>query len=179
MKLQIDKTGDVERIFKIVTEEKYQEEFEFLCENAIFQFTTREKPQYDEEGLEIAATAQRLSNRERDLYGSDFEICVYLEYWETLSDAQKERIMYHELLHCCVYEDEDDYGNPAFDNDGRIVISMVPHDLVVKTFQAEIEEFGLSESDLKLAEFFYNQYKKHLEKNGAKKHGDAKQKRRK
>lgn len=168
MKLKIDKTGDVERIFKIVTK-KYEDEFSFLCENAIFQFTTREKPLYDEEGLEIAATAQKLSNRERDLYGSDFEICVYLEYWETLSDVQKERIIYHELLHCYVYPDDEDESYPAYDKDERVVISMVPHDLVVKTFQAEIEEFGLSESDLSIAEFFYKQYKKYLDNHTPKK----------
>ena len=162
MKLQLETTGDVERIFNSVIE-KYPTEFEFLTSNAVFQFTTREKPQYDDDGLEIAATAQRLSNRERDLYGSDFEICVYLDYWDTLSDIQKERLIYHELLHCYLYEDEENPSEPLFDNDGRLQISMITHDLVVKTFQSEIIEFGLSDSDLKTAEFFYRQYKKYLE----------------
>ena len=167
MKLQIEQTGDVERIFTRVIE-KYEDDFSFLAENAVFQFTTRETATYDEDGQTIAATAQRLSNRERDLYGSDFEICVYLDYWETLTDAQKERLIYHELLHCWIAEDEESPGYPAFDRDNRIVIGITPHDLVVKTFRAEIEQFGLDNSDLSLAEFFYKQYKRYLEQHGGK-----------
>lgn len=168
MKLEIEKSGDVERIFNSVIE-KYEDEFGFLTENAIFQFTTRETPTYDEDANPIAATAQKLSNRERDLYGSDFEICVYWEYWESLTDSQKERLIYHELLHCYVDVDEEDETYPKYDKDERVVIGIVPHDLVVKTFKAEIEEFGLSSGDLQLAEFFYNQYKKYLEQHGGKK----------
>lgn len=162
MKLELEKSGSVERIFNEVIEE-YPDEFEFLSENAVFQFTTREKPTYDEDGQEIAATAHKLSNRERDLYGSDFEICVYLPYWDELADEQRKRLIYHELLHCWVAEDEEDATYPAYDNDGRIIIGIVPHDLVVKTFKAEIEEFGLQSGDLPLAEFFYNQYKRYLD----------------
>lgn len=165
MKLQIESTGDVKRIFDMVVN-KYPDEFSFLVENAVFQFTARETPTYDEDGMEIAATAQRLSNRERDLYGSDFEICVYSEYWETLDDSRKERLIYHELLHCYVEPDEDDESYPKYDRDDRVVIGMIPHDLVVKTFKAEIEQFGLAEGDLKLAEFFYKAYKKYLNQNG-------------
>lgn len=167
MKLRLEETGDVERIFNIVIG-KYPEEFEFISENAVFQFTVRENPTYDDDGLPIAATAARLSNRERDLYGSDFEICVHLDNWEELTDAQKIRLIYHELLHCWIARDEEDEDYPAYDKDDRVIIGMVPHDLVVRTFKAEIEQFGLQEGDLQLAEFFYKQYKKYMKQHGGK-----------
>lgn len=171
MKLELEKSGDVERIFNKVVED-YPDEFQFITENTMFQFTTREVATYDDEGRTIAATASKLSNRERDLYGSDFEICVYWEYWETLDDTQKERLIYHELLHCYVELDEEDESYPKYDKDERVVIGIVPHDLVVKTFKAEIEEFGLSYDDLEIAEFFYHQYKKYLETRNNKKKGN-------
>lgn len=166
MKLAIEETKDVEKIVNKVTLE-YEEDFGYLFDNCVFQFTKRADPTYDDEGREIAATASKLSNRERDLYGSDFEICVYWPYYETLTVEQKERLIYHELLHC--YIEFDDNGDPAYDKDERVKIGCVPHDLVVKTFKQEIEEFGLSESDLAVAEFFYNQYSKYLEEKAKKK----------
>ena len=157
------KSGDVERIFNMVIEE-YPDDFQFLTENAIFQFTTRQDPTYDDDGNTVAATAHKLSNRERDLYGSDFEICVYMEYWETLVDEQKKRLIYHELLHCWVEPDPEDDSYPKYDKDERVVTGILPHDLVVKTFKAEIEQFGLDSGDLELAEFFHAQYEEYLAK---------------
>lgn len=162
MKLEMEQSGDVKRIFDMVVEE-YPEHFKFLTENAMFQFTTRADPKYDDDGREIAASAQKLSNRERDLYGSDFEICIYEEYWSMLTDEQKKRLIFHELLHCEVAADEDDDTYPAYDKDDRVVIYCVPHDLIIKTFKEEIIEFGLEGDDLKVAEFLHNQYEEYLQ----------------
>lgn len=149
-----EKEYDVKDIFDAVVE-KYHDDFADLVENCNFLFTFRDSKIFDDEGMEIAAQAKLISKRERDLYGYDFEILFYEELWSTLTRKQKMRLMFHELLHCQVDYDEDD--NVAVDKDGRVVTYITPHDIVVKTFQREIELFGISPADMETAVFFSKQ----------------------
>lgn len=158
MKYDLDKDNTIHQVFDKVVNAN-PDDFSFLIENAKFIFTFRNKPTYDEDGYEVAAYARRVANRERDIYGTDFEICVYAPLWEELSDKKRERLIYHELLHCRIDEDEDAPGIPAYDSEDRVSIYIEPHDLVVKTFQKEIETFGLEGHDLKVAKFMTNAYK--------------------
>lgn len=162
MKLQMDNKEVIKKTFDKVVE-KYVDDFEFVINNARFIFTFRNKPIYDDDGNEIAAQARKVANRERDLYGVDFEICVYEELWNELSETGKERLVYHELLHCAVEmeldEDEEETGNPAYDSEGRVSVYLVPHDIVIKTFKKEIETFGLYGSDIGTAKFMALHYK--------------------
>ena len=164
----MDDTEEIRLVFDAVIND-YPDDFEFLAKYAKFQFTFREKPTYDEDGQPIAATAMRLSNRERDLYGADFEICCHKETWDYYNEDMKERLIFHELLHCQVAHDEEDEEIPAYDNDGRVYIYCVPHDIITKTFKREIEEFGLVGSDLDVASFMHKQYELHTSKKTAKK----------
>lgn len=162
MKHQLDNHNAIKKIFDAVVEE-YPDDFDFVVRNANFIFTFRDKPMYDDEGNPIAAQAKSVSNRERDLYGTDFEICVFEELWDTLTEKGKKRLVYHELMHCRVEPSEDSEDEPSYDNDGRVVTYIEPHDLIIKTFKREIEVFGLQQMDVDVARFMSVHYKKYRE----------------
>lgn len=163
MKYELDNKNEIKKTFDAVVEE-YPDIFGFVVQNANFIFTFRDKPMYDDEGNPIAAQARSVNNRERDLYGTDFEICVYEELWSQLSPAGKKRLVFHELLHCRVEPDEENEDEPAYDKDGRVVIYIEPHDLIIKTFKQEIETFGLQTMDLDVAKFLSVHYKKYKDR---------------
>jgi hypothetical protein len=163
VKFEVDRKEVIKKIFdKVIAD--YPDDFAFVAENAKFIFTFRDKPMRDDEGNMIAAFAKAVSNRERDIYGTDFEICVFEELWDELTAQQKEQLVYHEMLHCRVVEDEEIEGEPAYDNDGRVIIYIEPHDVIVKTFKREIEVFGLQRRDLDVSKFLALHYKKYKDK---------------
>lgn len=163
MLLVQDKTGELERVYKRVVE-KYEDDFGFLANNSNFLFTWRDREQLDDEGKPIAATARVINKRERDLYGYDFEINAHKEYFDELSETEKDRLIYHELLHCVVLPDEENPDYPATDNDGRNIIFCQPHDVIIRTFKKEIERFGLRGSDIDTAKFLAKQYRNYIKR---------------
>jgi hypothetical protein len=158
-----DDKGDLEKIFKPLIEKHFPN-----LTQAQFIYTYHDKPTFDDEGEPIAAFARKIPNKERDIYGPDFEISVFQEYWITLSDKQKRRLAYHELLHPRIEMEDEDSDTPALDDNGRLITWIEPHDLVIKTFKQEIEVFGLSKGDVKVAEFLSNALATYYEKKAEK-----------
>lgn len=106
----------------------------------LYSFRTTVKT--DDEGSIVLGEARKLQNRERDLYGYDFQICMHEESWNAMNAIQKRRICWHELNHCIVVCHFS--GEPKYDKAGRIRISLRKHDIVLKTFLAELRVFGPS-----------------------------------
>lgn len=76
------------------------------------------------------------------LFGEDLPdfIIVFDEaVWPSLDDEGQERLVYHELCHAVVREDE--YGVPKISKeDGRLLLRLVPHDY--EFFDREVRRYG-------------------------------------
>ena len=127
-----------------------------------------ESPELDEEKMWVMASVRKLPVRERDVFGVDVELKMNRSLWEDSTTEQKKRTIWHELKHIYVHLDES--MNIEYDNDGRISFHMARHDVVIKTFEEELEKFGLprgAEYSSKLIATAYRNTRR--EKNGTKK----------
>lgn len=103
----------------------------------------------DSEGGLIAAEVSKVSNRDRDLYGFDIRVEVDTEYWKKCLKEEKFKLAYHELSHISpvfVTAGDPDSGIKE-DKEGRLKYKLLQHDIVIKRFKAELEEFGLSKEE--------------------------------
>lgn len=112
--------------------------------NYIFRTTFNK----DDEGRLIAGEARKLANKDHDLYGYDFEICIHKDTWLHAEDDYKKRLAWHELNHLIVKFNEE-IGEPRYDKAGRLVTAIRRHDIVVRTFLKELEMFGPTEEEYK------------------------------
>lgn len=154
-----DKTGKLKKFAdKIIKSEK-----DYLpLKHLEILFVWREgKPKRDPDGGWIAAEASVLSARNRDIFGFDAQIEVSIAIWDTLSPEWRRRLIWHELRHLEVEMEGDGSGKlvPARDKAGRIVISLVPHDISLRTFKAEIDKFGIDTDDLETFRFITSRYR--------------------
>lgn len=122
-----------------------------------FLLTFRDEPRKDEEKRIAAARVKILSPELRDLFGKDVNIEVCEPIWEDLDVRWRKRLIKHELRHVRIIFDEDAYADtgeriPKTDKDGRIKASVEPHDLVLRTFEDDISEWGLSRAEFELIE---------------------------
>ena len=101
-----------------------------------------------------------MSKYEQDVYGFDFEISVCEDVWEKFNADNRERIIFHELLHCRVELDEAD--RILLDKEDRPATYLQEHDLSLNTFKKEIEKYGLSTGSLETALFL----QKHIDHPG-------------
>jgi predicted metallopeptidase len=129
-----------------------------------FLMTFRDEPRKDEEKRVATARVKVLSPELRDLFGKDIHIEVCQPIWDDLSVRWRQRVIKHELRHISITFDEDAYGEtgkrvPKLDKEGRIKCSTVPHDIVLKTFEDDIAEWGLSENEMALLSRLKNYYK--------------------
>lgn len=154
-----DETGELFNIAKKIVTSKKDTSFAHLKKVKIL-FTWRDTARKDDEGRQVAARASRLSPQIRDLIGKDAMIEVFEDIWPRLSPKWKVRLIKHELRHISVVFDEET-GEPKYDKDGRIKIEIVPHDVVIKTFKAEILEYGISTTDLPSVSFLAEVHRKH------------------
>jgi hypothetical protein len=141
LKFETDPTGRLKRFCESVRN-KYFPKLSYVHINYVF----RSQPKKDDEGFIVLGEARKLSNRERDLYGFDFEICMFKKTWKAANDREKERLAWHELNHLIVKYGEVE-EEPKRDKAGRIAIAMRRHDLVLRTFMEEIEKFGPTKSE--------------------------------
>jgi hypothetical protein len=142
-----DESGELEKIFTKIIEEEFP-----LLKNARFLYTWRRDEKRDEEGQVILASARKLQNRDRDVFAYDFNIEVWKEYWEKISEIEKEKLAFHELLHCRIKLDE--YGAKTYDTNGRLSIFIEPHDIIIRKFKAEVVKYGLDEGDKNIISFY-------------------------
>jgi hypothetical protein len=135
-------------------------DFPELHDGIKFLLTFHTPPQKVEANQVRAAYARKASKYEQDVFGFDFEISVCEDVWDKLDAENRDRIVYHELLHCRV--DLDAANRVCLDKEDRPVTWLEEHDLSLNTFQKEIEKFGLSSGSLATALFL----QKHLEHPG-------------
>jgi hypothetical protein len=88
-------------------------------------------------GVEVAATAEKISKKHHVLSGYHFLITTAYPTWKELSDKQKLAVVDHELEHCFV-EDDEKTGEPKY--------SILPHD--VEEFGSIIKRHGLYTTNL-------------------------------
>ena len=88
-------------------------------------------------GVEVVATAAKISKKQHALCGYHFLITTAYPTWNELSDKQKLAVVDHELEHCFV-EDDEKTGEPKY--------SILPHD--VEEFGSIIKRHGLYTTNL-------------------------------
>ena len=120
------------------------------------------EPRFDEEGGFVVAQTRKLPVRERDVYGKDVEIEFCRQLWQDMNPKKRLRVMYHELKHICPELDEN--FNWIIDDDGRLKFKLIKHDIVVKTFKDEVDEFGLMSNDVPAATILAEALRKKEEK---------------
>jgi hypothetical protein len=136
-----DDHGMIERAVKRVI--KDHKEFNILgCLRFLYTYKLND-PQYDKDGLPIEGLAKKLSNRERDVYERDVEICVHYDSWTDKPKEQKYRLIYRILLSIHVDIEGKEELEIVTDDDGRVVLRIVPPDIVLRLYSKELEEFGL------------------------------------
>jgi len=139
-----DKTKELRQYF-IKVRERMPDDFAHFNHVKV-NFLFRDPPDTDSDGLGgetiIAGYAKKLGNKERDIYGYDFEICMAAAVWKEATKKQKFRLMWHEMTHCQIDYEEDE-ATPARDKDGRVRTWIKPHDVLMRTFYEEVEKFGL------------------------------------
>ena len=134
----LDESGILE---KYVRELIRREKSFHLFEHIRFLFVWKlGDPEMDKEKRWLEASIRRLPSRERDVYGRDVELLVYQQWWNEKTHKQRARLIYHELLHVNIQVDEA--LTPLIDDDGRVKIEILPHDLVITGFKSEWVKFG-------------------------------------
>jgi len=136
LKFERDPTKELNNYFE-ASRQKYFPDIASANINYIFR-TVQEK---DDEGRVVVGSARKLPNKDRDLYGYDFEICIHKDTWKNASKKYKKRIAYHELRHLHV-KFKFKIKEPMVDTAGRIKIALNQHNLVIRTFIEELEIFG-------------------------------------
>jgi len=136
-----------------------EEEFQNLSLLKILVFWRHGPPERDEEGMAIMAKAVRLPSRQRDLLEGDAAIEICTEVWDSLTERWRRRLIQHELRHFSV--DMLDDGTPDFDKEDRVKYGIVPHDVIFKTFKAEVTEWGFSRDEIEMVKFLYKAYKRY------------------
>lgn len=136
----------------------FKKEFPILKRlNFLFLWKLGE-PDWDDEGFPIAASARKLPVRERDIYGYDVEVKVFRDGWRKRGKKSRYRLIYHELRHVHIEVNED--FKVLRDKDGRVKFQVVPHDVVVRTFEDEIKKFGINPRDVRAAQTLSGALKK-------------------
>jgi hypothetical protein len=119
----------------------------------------RDEHEMDKDGMAVFGKTSKLGSKARDLYGYDFMLTFAFDLWQASTRVQKKRVVWHELYHCGLITDDE--GAPKTDAEGRTCLYIQPHDVVVKSFQDEIEKFGLESHEVSAAVFLRRAYKEH------------------
>lgn len=136
-----DEHGNIEKAVRRVM--KDHKEFHIL-QSLRFLYTYRmNDPQYDKDGLPIEGFAKKLPKRERDIYEHDCEICVHYDSWADKNKDLKYQLIYRILVSIHVEIEGKEELEIVQDDDGRIVFSIIPPDIVVRLYSKELEKFGL------------------------------------
>lgn len=123
-----------------------------------------------EDGKLIIASVNKLSNRDRDVFGVDVRLEVDKAAWKLLSKEDKIKVLDHELMHIYMERDgeleegveensPEDTRDFKYDKDGRVCFYMVPHDLDIRRFKEEMMRYGLSSEENDIRVFLNKVYK--------------------
>lgn len=158
---------DKKKILKKVADRwiKKEKHFRILSKvNILYVWRLGETPRYDDENRPVAARTRLLPARERDVYGKDVEIEVFKDSWRRRNKRKQRLLIWHELFHIDVEQGEN--FKPNYDDDGRIIIKLRRHNIVVTTFEEEIKKFGLQGRDVTDAIILSKALKKRKKKKG-------------
>lgn len=97
--------------------------------------------------LQMGACKKR-GDLDRELAAYDFVLLLNEDAWPALSEAQRERLIFHELEHAQIKL--DDNGEQARDERGRLVCRVRKHDF--EEFRSVVEKYGLGENLADVAE---------------------------
>ena len=129
--LQFDPAESVEKLAKTLIPKHHSH-----LGSARIAYLFKNKPMKSK-GVDVAATAEKISKKNHALCGYHFLITVAYPTWNDLSDKEKLAVVDHELEHCFV-EDDEKTGEPKY--------SILPHD--VEEFSAIIRRHGLYTTSL-------------------------------
>lgn len=77
------------------------------------------------------------------LAGPEFVILINAGMWSSSSKVDRERTIFHELLH--LQRKTDQFGVPRLHDDGRPQLQVVPHD--VESFSEEVARYGPDQAE--------------------------------
>lgn len=105
--------------------------------NVNFVFIFKEKAS-KKGGKIVIAKVRKVRAKEKIAYDSDVDFVIEIGHnaWEELNDKQKEAVIFHELCHCLVDENEE----------GEKELSILPHE--IEEFADVIEVYGLYTFDI-------------------------------
>jgi hypothetical protein len=151
-----DSDGEIRAVAKTVI--KRTPEFAPIREaNLRVLFVWRDKPRFDDDNYPVAARVSILPSKWRDVLEKDVEVEVCVPIWKKLNKTWRERLIEHEFRHVEIEEDPEGNGF-AKDNEGRIKVKLIPHDIHLRTFSAEIEKWGFSSAEVVAAAFIAKRY---------------------
>lgn len=129
-------------------------------------YVWRNKPEEKSDNYIVKAMIKKYNTRDYGVFGFDVHLEVCARHWLIMSEKERVRLLDHELRHLSVRINED--GSPFKDSTGRIVVDIVPHDIVVMTFIDEIEEYGIGKDLEPLAKVILREHKRRSETVGNK-----------
>ena len=152
-----DTSGVLESLGNKIIKEKYP-----ILQSIKVNYVWRNHREWIIEG-EYAkrATVRKYNKRDRDIFGYDVQVEVAADLWVKASDRDNYRTIDHELRHVEIPLDED--GNPKSDSVGRTRVEIMDHDVIIETFEEELEEYGISKDMIptyKKISKAYRKYKK-------------------
>ena len=154
-----DKSGELEILSNQVISD-FPEQLGLLQHLKIV-YVFRDPPKYSQsKGGIVQGECLKLSNRERDFYGMDAAIAIAKSVWKELGEKQRYKLMFHELFHLEVYQDEALL--PDRDDCNRIRYKLRKHDLNMERFSEEIDLFGFDSSERSKAKKVVKLYRKHV-----------------
>ena len=155
---------ELKELFESIVDEQFP-----ILDNFNFIYVWRDSSKYDGDNALIIASVHKLPNQQRDIFKVDIRVEVDEEAWLETSDVVKYEIAFHELLHISpeLIDKKDEDSGIKEDKHGRLMFSLVPHDIVIKRFKTELLKFGL-DKDMKKIRLFLNKVYRVKHKGGKK-----------
>ena len=98
----------------------------------------------NKDGQLVLGKCKKISELDKEFQTFDFVIILNHEAWKELDENQRQALMFHELNHIAVSEDQN--GNTKKDARNRTMFRIRKHD--IEEFGAVIEHFGCYKQDL-------------------------------
>lgn len=149
MKFRKDSEGRIEKVFEAMMRKKFPDHSRLR-----YLYVWRLGHKKDPEGGYVIASVQKLHPRDRDVFGVDVRIEVDKKIWEEFSPDERKATAFHELQHIVLPEEEKK------DAAGRQVFKLRKHNLVIRRFKEELEEFGMDKDSRDVYKFLRKMAKK-------------------
>ncbi len=98
----------------------------------------------NKDGHLVLGKCKKVSDLDKQFAGYDIIVILNREAWQTLDEDQRRALMFHELCHAALSEDQN--GNPKKDARGRQIYRIRKHD--IEEFGEVVVQFGCYKLDL-------------------------------